>query len=311
MSRIKGVTIGIPVYNEEVFIKSTVSSAVAQAEIVLISDNFSSDNTLSKCEEIASIYPHIEIIKKSSNVGALANFKCLLERATTPYFMWLGGHDELTGNYVREMKDSLDGDPDSILAFGSARHVDTTGKTEHVYTYDFADLLESKDPSTRILGIIKKLSDCSLIHGLFRTSSLKAAWVDAEYLACDHVLLAKAACLGKFTYLPNVEYIRRDLHEMDTPKKQLIRIAGKVLEVPQNKYESMQLALYTLVSHSTAYNGFDAVLFRIKARFLLIDRRGGFSQSKSEKVIDYCLYKLGTFVFRVKRKYCQFKAGKG
>src|SRR5215510_2885340 len=135
------VTIGIPVYNEAPFIEAALLSAIAQQVPVIVGDNASTDGTQETCFRVARNHPCVTYIRHETNLGALRNFKYCLDAATTPYFMWLGGHDLLPEGYVSALEEALDSDPEAVLAFGTAQHIDRDGRLQHLYEYSFAALL--------------------------------------------------------------------------------------------------------------------------------------------------------------------------
>lgn len=300
MNSIEQVTIGIPVFNEGPFIDETIHSAASQCKTLLVSDNCSTDDSAVRCEVLSKLYSNMVFVKQARNIGALANFKYLLESADTPYFMWLGGHDVLSENYVSEMKKALDeGGRDCILAFASSIHIDAMGNSLHRYSYDYANLLENSDSGIRLMAILQHLSDCSLVHGLFRTAHLKQAWIDAPYIGSDHVLLARAVLIGRFKYLSNVEYIRRDPHVNDSLKNQLARIIGSDFGLPSDTYRNMQIEQYSLVSNYAEYEFLRALYFRLKARFWLLQRFGYFGESMTEKIVDKLILRFGRILLRL------------
>ena len=78
------VTIVLPVYNEELFIRETLESILAQDYEnieILISDNHSSDATASLCIEFARRDQRIQFFEQSSNIGAIANHSFLASKA--------------------------------------------------------------------------------------------------------------------------------------------------------------------------------------------------------------------------------------
>ena len=53
---------------------------------------------------------------------------------------------------------------------------DNPGAPQYDYAYDYSELLADRSAATRTLAVIQLLSDCSLIHGVFHTATLQAAW---------------------------------------------------------------------------------------------------------------------------------------
>lgn len=112
-----GLTIGIPVYNEEGLIERAIRSAIGQCERLIVSDNASSDGTETICRRLCEEFPEIDYVRQPENIGAVGNWTALLERADTPYFMYLGSHDHLDAGYVQRVLPALNA-PDVAAAFG-------------------------------------------------------------------------------------------------------------------------------------------------------------------------------------------------
>lgn len=273
----KDVTIGIPAYNEERFIGPAVSSAIHQCEILLVSDNASTDNSYSIAKAICDQNPVATCIRQKNNIGAADNFKFLLQQASTPYFMWLGSHDMIPDGYVERLKQALIDNPDAVLAYGASEHITVDGQKGNRYDYFYSPMLADDAAAARITGLIEHLTICSLIHGVFRTEALRNAWTDEKCLGVDHVLLTKAALEGKFIYVPETYLIRRDMHADDAPENQLARITGNPGNGGQPGYARMQQLQYELASKVTNIHGFSRFLYLLKIRSRLVTRIGPFS----------------------------------
>lgn len=288
---ISGITIGIPVYNEELFIEATIRSAAPQCEVLLIANNCSMDNSARVVERLTREYRNIVFHRHESNRGATRNFEFILNEAKTPYFMWLGAHDLIPPNYVRCLKELLDKDLSASLAFGGVIHIDGIGKEVSKYQYDFSGQLAHSQPSDRLLAIIKYLHDCSLIHGLFRTSNLKAAWEDLQYLKGDHVLLARAILGGKFLYAPETSLLRRVVRHTVSDAVQLERITGaKQKDRERLLPTEMQCAQYELAVQESRHMVSGAFAFRTSAWFWLVSRFGPFSKRKAGRIIEKVIH---------------------
>lgn len=300
-----GVTIGIPLYNEEQFIDAAVLSAVHQCEKLIVSDNCSTDRSYAICEELAKKYPNVRLVRHPKNQGAFFNFHYVLQEAKTPFFMWLGAHDMLPEGAVENLKSILDTDLTASLAYGATNHIDRDGNFISRYDYFFADRLADERPAIRLAAIIKYLGDCSLIHGLFRTEKLRSSWTNFSYLSGDHTLLARAVVSGKFLVSHDVSLIRRNPHLHDSPDAQLERINGvKPNREARRSRQEMQLAQYDLVIQQSRQFGWSAFCFRVHARYWLVLRFGPFGKNWGERYIDKALYQFARAVSlynRVKR----------
>jgi len=292
-----GVTIGVPLYNEERYVEATLRAAAPQCETLTISDNASTDRSVEVCEASRREHANITLVRQPQNTGAWNNFRFVLDSATTPYFMWLGGHDLLPPGYVDGLVAALASRPDAVLAFGSTRYIDANGDPQHTYECDFGDLLADPSPATRTLALIRLLSDCAMIHGVFRTGALQAAFRacgSGGYLGVDHVLLGHAALEGPFVYQPTVQLTRRNPHSGDTTGAQLHRIHGAAASAPPPPADTrsrveMQRQQYAMAVATSREVGPAALLYRLRARYHLVSRFGPFGESPVEQRLDRVL----------------------
>lgn len=281
-----GVTIGIPLCNEESHVEAAIRSAASQCEAVWVSDNASTDRSAAICEGLARELRNVFFVRQTNDIGAWPNFEFVLDKAQTPYFMWLGAHDLIPETYVSRLKQLLELHPDAILAYGDARHVAVDGGEAGRYEYFYGSLLSDRLPATRLLGLIHHLTDCSLIHGLFRTEALRSAWVPEQYVGVDHVVLAKAVLLGRFLRAPEIALVRRDTHSGGTLRDQLERLTGHVADEVAPSRRLMESLQYALVVEVSKNQGWPRLWFRLKARLFLVYRFGPFGESYAERLFD-------------------------
>lgn len=90
------VSIGMPVYNGEPFIREALDSLLAQTFTdfeLIISDNASTDGTEAICRDYAAKDKRIRYVRQAENRGAAANFQFVLDEAVGEYFMWAAADD--------------------------------------------------------------------------------------------------------------------------------------------------------------------------------------------------------------------------
>ena len=166
------VSIGMPVFNGDKFIREALDSLLAQTFTdfeLIISDNASTDRTEAICREYAARDPRVRYVPQSENRGATANFQFVLDEAVGEYFMWAATDDTRHQEFLRLALTVFESDNDCGLVFCDYRTViHETGSSSRA---DVATLNSGK-PRTRYL--MRLLGPCSsLIYGLHKTSILR------------------------------------------------------------------------------------------------------------------------------------------
>ena len=90
------VSIGMPVYNGAQYVGEALDSLLAQTFTdfeLIISDNASTDATETVCREYVARDQRVRYYRQTENVGAVDNFRFVLEKAVGRYFMW-AAHDD-------------------------------------------------------------------------------------------------------------------------------------------------------------------------------------------------------------------------
>lgn len=112
------VSIGMPVYNGERYIRQALDSLLAQTftdyEIV-VSDNASTDATGVICREYEKRDSRIRYVRQPKNLGAARNFKYVLDQATG-YFMWAACDDVRSPDFIEINLRFLQRHPDFVAS---------------------------------------------------------------------------------------------------------------------------------------------------------------------------------------------------
>jgi glycosyltransferase involved in cell wall biosynthesis len=100
------VSIGMPIYNGELFIREALDSLLAQTFTdfeLIISDNGSTDATEAICKEYAAKDVRIRYVRQGENRGAVANFWFVLNEAVGEYFMWAAADDRWDHEWISKL----------------------------------------------------------------------------------------------------------------------------------------------------------------------------------------------------------------
>src|SRR4051812_24045089 len=91
LSSIPLITVGLPVFNGENYLRGALDSLLAQRHDsfeIVISDNGSTDGTRAICNEYVAKDPRIRLLVSDINRGAAWNFNEVVRHARGRYFMW-------------------------------------------------------------------------------------------------------------------------------------------------------------------------------------------------------------------------------
>ena len=119
------VSICIPVFNGENFIKDCLNSIINQNykdfEVIVV-DNNSNDKTL----EIVKSYndPRIKIYSNEKNIGAINNFSRCIELTTAEYFVLIPHDDMMYQNFISEASGILDKNKNVGLVYAGVDYID-------------------------------------------------------------------------------------------------------------------------------------------------------------------------------------------
>jgi glycosyltransferase involved in cell wall biosynthesis len=271
-----GVTIGIPVFNEEKLIRRAAESVVSQCERLIIADNASSDGTQQVCLDLAREFPNIEYIRHAQNRGSLENWHFLLSKANSPYFMTLGSHDFVAPNFVKTLKQLLNSDKDNVLAVAALYfQQNSTGANNAKKDTLFSSWENGarKDVVQRVRSTI--FDDVNLswaMYGLFKTEVYKKCFTrDLPLVGGDNVFLCKVSAAGRILISNETRYFAQP-RERDTGTEYVMRVtANHDVSTSHNKIRSeMRLQIFNILTQvEKPKNAFERNMlrFRIMARY--------------------------------------------
>src|SRR5690242_8968780 len=111
------VTVGMPVYNGERYMRFALDSLLAQDfqdfEIV-ISDNASTDRTSEICAEYAARDSRVRYHRNATNIGASPNYNRTFELARGQYFKWCAHDDVCLPSFLSKCVATMEAAPSSV-----------------------------------------------------------------------------------------------------------------------------------------------------------------------------------------------------
>lgn len=206
------VSIGMPVYNGERYLKEALNAILAQTYSefeLIISDNASSDNTPKICQSYAAKDRRIRYHRNARNIGASRNFNSVFELSSGDYFRWAAHDDLIAPDYLLKCVKVLEQDPSVVLCHSKIKVIDESGKI-----LSQPDIREGKGaslrPQDRFYDIITDDRSCLEVFGLIRANVLKMTPLIGSFIASDRPLLAELGLRGRFYIIPECLFFSRD-----------------------------------------------------------------------------------------------------
>jgi glycosyltransferase involved in cell wall biosynthesis len=204
------ISIGLPVYNGERFLRHALESIIEQSFSnieLIISDNASTDETANICKEFAMRDARIRYMRQAENIGAMRNWNYVAKQARGKYFKWSSASDYSAPDMLASCFDAMEADQSVILCYGQTCLVDQeTGKLTE-YTGNI-ELMEER-PYERFAKLRRSLKLNNAYCGLIRTDALHRTKLNRLYSGGDIILMAELALMGRFLLLPKTLQYRR------------------------------------------------------------------------------------------------------
>lgn len=255
------ISIGMPVYNGEKYIKEALDSLLSQTYRdfeLIISDNASTDSTQSICESYAIKDKRIRYIRQKNNIGPAANFKYVLDQASSEYFMWAAHDDIWSNNWIEVLLDELIKNRLAVGVYGQLIHID---EESNVYNH------KANNKNLNYKGALRKLAyyiepeslgKANLFYSIFRKKILKN--LDLNSMEYDFQGLYYLLSYGCFIQNEKA-FLRKRLHaESLAPFFKDVATYPKVSLIKRVLYR----LLYTKFDHN-----FLLKTYLIKSSFLL------------------------------------------
>lgn len=125
MSTNSKVTVTIPSYNYERYLRESVQSAVDQEGVeldVVIVDNASTDDSLLIASEFADKYDCVRVVSHRDNLGIVSSFNRCLDEVRGDYAVMLCADDCLTPGSLRRSVEFMEQNPHVGLVYGPVVH---------------------------------------------------------------------------------------------------------------------------------------------------------------------------------------------
>lgn len=205
------VSIGMPVYNGEKYIRQALDSLLAQdypnLELI-ISDNASTDGTGEICQAYAARDKRIRYHRNETNLGAVGNFNRVFELSNGEYFMWAAADDLWHPTFISRCLSVIEEDPSVVLVYPRTMLIDSSGCSLGLTP----DQIDTRGLASveRYTQVIWNLGLCNMVYGVIRRGVLAGTSKFRNIWGFDNALLAELALRGSFAQIDEPLFYRRE-----------------------------------------------------------------------------------------------------
>ncbi|MEA5580681.1 glycosyltransferase family 2 protein [Nodularia harveyana UHCC-0300] len=209
------LSVGLPVYNGEKYIKAALDSLLAQSFTdfeLIISDNASTDNTEAICRAYAAEDKRIRYYRNQNNLGCSHNFNRVFDLSVGEYFKWAAYDDLHAPDFLIKCVEVLDDNPSVILCHSHVYFIDENG--DFLQNYNIKLKTDSPKHHERFHELLTK-HFCYQMYGVIRASALRKVPPMGSYGTADGILLLRLGLLGEFYEIPEYLFFAR-LHSQQS-----------------------------------------------------------------------------------------------
>ena len=227
-SRLPRISIGLPVYNGERYLRETLGSLLGQTfgdfELIL-SDNASTDGTEAICREYAAVDPRVRYVRQPRNLGANENYNQVVRMSRGPFVKWSAHDDVCAPRYLERTVPVLEREGDAVLCHSRPVLIDERGErlcgdgvAFYLPTGEREDPLDpplsqrpvrTGKPHVRLRDVLLNTKWCFEIFGVIRKDALLRTGLLRPYYGSDKAILAELALLGPWRSIDEELWFRR------------------------------------------------------------------------------------------------------
>lgn len=208
------VSIGLPVYNGEQYIRHALDSLLAQDYEnfeLIISDNASTDGTQKICLEYMARDKRVQYHRNEMNMGAAWNYNRVFELSSGEYFMWAANDDYWDPHYLWACLGAFNSSKQIVLA-GVECDLINPETEEFIFTdHGFSTVgLKPRQRFRRYKSTIHGGRHIGgIFYGLYKRSALREVMPMRKVIATDHLVLAELCFQGEFVTVPEKLMVKR------------------------------------------------------------------------------------------------------
>lgn len=212
------ITVCLPVYNEQAFLRRSIESVLAQdlGDFTLhISDNGSSDATQQICEELSSQDSRIVYTRQPRNIGASANLAFMLRLVRTPFLMLMSGHDVLLPGCLSRLLALHAAHPQASLVYPTNVLIDPE---DQISANSYCDWIDTRQLSrAQTTQLILTGMRGNMVYGMYKMKHLSLCNLGHVCRGCDHTLIYELSFLGDLIRCPEPLFGLRSMAGVNRP----------------------------------------------------------------------------------------------
>jgi hypothetical protein len=216
------VTVCVPVYNGEKFIRDTLAAIQRQtlADIrILVSIDLGDDTSLNICRTLQSEDARIEVFEQKTRLGFWDNINFLIQQVETDFFCITPHDDLLEPDFLTALLQPMLEDDSVALTYADMDR----GPGTHT---EFQGPLPGGQ-SVRVLGFLTRQINHVEWRGLIRSRYTSTSFTFSYGDTIDQLVPLKLACRGTLVRVPRVLY-HKTMHPTSTVAHQRTTEWGNV-----------------------------------------------------------------------------------
>ncbi len=229
------VSIGVPVFNGERYLREALDSLVSQDYPnfeIHVSDNASTDSTWTIIREYAAKNDRFRLHRWGQNVGAVRNFQHVLLDSDTKYFMWAAFDDIWSPDFISKAVAVLEADRSAVMVNANTVLIDEAGNE--------LPEMATRPPLCDMKGVMyaDSVKELALrvgwcIYALInRKMLLKTSVFGDQEITHDVILTYELASLGSLRVLQDVSFFYRIVPNSLSDVQAQLQVESDVITKP-------------------------------------------------------------------------------
>ena len=198
------ISIGLPIYNADKFIRKRIENLLSQTFSdfeLIISDNASTDNSVKICKEFMKKDSRIKLYVQDHNIGQFQNFNFVLDQALGKYFIWAAADDLLLPEFLEKNVSILEAEKNIVTSISKLKMFgEFTDNLKINKNNSTLNKIESKIKTrlsymdcfpisgkyeNKVCDFFKKCRHSQVFYGLHRTDAIKKCMITKFIMGFD------------------------------------------------------------------------------------------------------------------------------